>query len=179
MRYTKWILTIVLLVVFTSFIGKNKTTHGLGVGDMAPDFNMLGRSVSATAEQGVQAEQAIRLSALKGQYVLLSFWASYDAEARMSNALLSHVLQQSDGCNIKLISVSFDRYYSVFSETVRRDHIEAESCFVDTQGEFSELYKKYRLHRGLTNYLLDTGGVIIAKNISATQLSEFVTDMSL
>ncbi|EXY84457.1 hypothetical protein M104_2274 [Bacteroides fragilis str. 1007-1-F  len=35
------------------------------------------------------------------------------------------------------------------------------------------MFKKYRLNRGFTNYLLDGNGVIIAKNISAAELSAY------
>ena len=36
------------------------------------------------------------------------------------------------------------------------------------------IFKKYRLGRGFTNYLLDDNGVIIAKNISAAELSAYL-----
>ena len=46
-----------------------------------------------------------------------------------------------------------------------------------TEGEDSGLFKKYRLNRGFTNYLLDGNGVIIAKNISAADLSAYVSEI--
>ena len=51
------------------------------------------------------------------------------------------------------------------------------TCFVETKGEDSGLFKKYRLNRGFTNYLLDGNGVIIAKNISAAELSARVKEL--
>ena len=48
---------------------------------------------------------------------------------------------------------------------------------VETEGEDSGLFKKYRLNRGFTNYLLDGNGVIIAKNISAADLSAYVSEI--
>ena len=41
-------------------------------------------------------------------------------------------------------------------------------------GEKSEIFQTYRLHKGFKNYLLDENGVIIAKNINAKQLSSYL-----
>ena len=73
-----------------------------------------------------------------------------------------------------MVSVSFDEYRSVFEETVRKDQIVTPACFVETEGEDSELYRRFRLNRGFANYLLDENGVIIAKNISADELSSYL-----
>lgn len=135
------------------------------MGDMAPDFKI----------QTMSAEHSLTdLSDLKGKYVLLSFWASYDAQSRMQNASLSNVLRSAARNNVEMVSVSFDEYQSIFEETVRRDQIVTPTCFVETKGESSDLFKKYRLGRGFTNYLLDDNGVIIAKNISVEKLSAYL-----
>ena len=147
MKYAKWIFVVLLISSLTSFVEKDKPTGGLNVGDMAPDFKI----------QTMSAEQSqTELSDLKGKYVLLSFWASYDAQSRMQNASLSNA------------------YQSIFEETIRKDQIVTPTCFVETKGEYSGLFKKYRLGRGFTNYLLDDNGVIIAKNISAAELSAYL-----
>ena len=84
MKYAKWIFVVLLISSLTSFVEKDKPTGGLNVGDMAPDFKI----------QTMSAEQSqTELSDLKGKYVLLSFWASYDAQSRMQNASLSNALR--------------------------------------------------------------------------------------
>ena len=163
MKYAKWIFVVLLISSLTSFVEKDKPTGGLNVGDMAPDFKI----------QTMSAEQSqTELSDLKGKYVLLSFWASYDAQSRMQNVSLSNALRSSH--NVEMVSISFDEYQSIFKETVRKDQIVTPTCFVETKGEYSGLFKKYRLGRGFTNYLLDDNGVIIAKNISAAELSAYL-----
>ena len=166
MKYVKWIFVVLLIGSLTSFVEKDKPTGGLNVGDIAPDFKI--QSMSA-------GQPLAELSDMKGKYVLLSFWASYDAQSRMQNASLSNVLRSaSRNENVEMVSVSFDEYQSVFKETVRKDQIVTPTCFVETKGESSGLFKKYRLGRGFTNYLLDENGVIIAKNISAAELSAYL-----
>ena len=166
MKYVKWIFVVLLIGSLTSFVEKDKPTGGLNVGDIAPDFKI--QSMSA-------GQPLAELSDMKGKYVLLSFWASYDAHSRMQNASLSNVLRSaSRNENVEMVSVSFDEYQSIFKDTVRKDQIVTPTCFVETKGESSGLFKKYRLGRGFTNYLLDENGVIIAKNISAAELSAYL-----
>ena len=166
MKYVKWIFVVLLIGSLTSFVEKDKPTGGLNVGDIAPDFKI--QSMSA-------GQPLAELSDMKGKYVLLSFWASYDAHSRMQNASLSNVLRSaSRNENVEMVSVSFDEYQSIFKETVRKDQIVTPTCFVETKGESSGLFKKYRLGRGFTNYLLEENGVIIAKNISAAELSAYL-----
>ena len=163
MRHVKCIFVVLLISSLTSFVEKDKPTGGLNVGDVAPDF---------TIESTSDAQYNFDLTDLKGKYVLLSFWASYDAQSRMQNASLSNALR-STSQDVEMVSVSFDEYQSVFQETIRKDQIVTPTCFVETEGEDSGLFKKYRLNRGFTNYLLDGNGVIIAKNISAAELSAY------
>lgn len=156
MRHIKWIFIVSAILLLTSFIGKDKPTSGLNVGDIAPNFLLQSPSSTSTIE----------LHSLRGKYVLISFWASYDASSRMSNASLSNALRINSSTNVTMLSVSFDEYPSIFNETIRQDQIGASACFVDTAGHQSPLYKQYRLHRGFGNYLIDADGIIVAKNIS-------------
>lgn len=164
MKHVKWIFVVLLISSLTSFVTKDRPTGGLNPGDVAPGFKVK------TTYDG----QTIDLDKMRGKYVLLSFWASYDARSRMLNVNLSNVLQSASCNNVEMVSVSFDEYRSIFTETVRKDRIVAPACFVETKGEKSRLFKKYNLNRGFTNYLLDDNGVIIAKNISATELSDYL-----
>ena len=165
MKHVKWIFVVLLISSLTSFVEKDKPTGGLSEGDVAPDFK-----IESTSNE----QPAFKLGNLKGKYVLLSFWASYDAQSRMQNASLSNALRSTARNNVKMVSVSFDEYQSIFEETIRKDQIVTPTCFVETKGESSGIFKKYRLGRGFTNYLLDDNGVIIAKNISAAELSAYL-----
>jgi hypothetical protein len=162
MRRVRQIFVVLLLLSsltsFVSFEKKDKPAGGLNVGNAAPDFEIKAAS-----------EQSLALSNLRGKYVLLSFWASYDAQSRVRNVRLNNALRSAFP-DIEMVSVSFDEYRSVFTETVRRDQIAASACFVETDGAKSGLYEKYRLGRGFTTYLLDKEGVILAKDVSAKEL---------
>lgn len=168
MRYVKWLFVVLLIISLVSFVEKDKPTGGLNVGSVAPDFKI----------ESTQNEQKLSLTDLRGKYVLVNFWASYDAQSRMRNISFNNALRSRPE-SIEMVSVSFDEYRSIFDETVRKDQIQVPACFVDIKGENSGLFKKYRLKRGFTNYLLDDKGVIIAKNISAEELSTLLSNNEL
>ena len=155
-----FVVLIMISFISFSFVGKDTPTEGLSIGDKAPEFNICGE------------KQLINLKDLRGKYVLLSFWASYDAASRMQNATLNHAISKAD--NVEMVSVSFDEYKSIFNETIKQDQISTSKCFVELKGQKSNLYKTYRLQRGFKNYLLDENGVIIAKDVKASDLSSYL-----
>ena len=163
MKYVKWISFVLLTSIFTSFIGKDSHRRGLEVGNLAPDIR-----VSA------QTGEDVFLSDLRGEYVLLSFWASYDAPSRMNNAGISHILDAASGTDMQMVSISFDEYQSVFQETERLDNLRADYCFTETKGESSAIFRKYDLEHGFSNYLIDKDGVIVAKGLSVGQLAAYL-----
>lgn len=164
--YVRWIFVVLVMCSLTSFIEIDGYNRGLNVGDAAPDFRIK-------AAVGSEHTDDIKLSSLRGRFVLLSFWASYDAKSRMQNTSLNNKIN-SESLNVELISVSFDDYQSIFTETVRKDGITASSCFREEYGEDSKLFKQYNLNRGFENYLLDEKGVIVAKNITPNELLSYM-----
>ena len=155
-----FVVLVTLSFLFFSFVGKDTPTEGLTIGDKAPEFKICGE------------KQLVDLKDLKGKYVLLSFWASYDANSRMKNATLSHAISKIN--NVEMVSVSFDSYKSIFNEAIKKDRISTTNCFVELSGEDSEIYQTYRLHKGFKNFLLDENGVIIAKDIHVKELSSYL-----
>lgn len=163
-KNVKWIFVVLVLVfsslISFSFVGKDTPTEGVTVGDKAPAFVLRNNEQMLTSQQ------------LKGSYVLLSFWASYDAASRTQNAMLSHAAQQNG--KLKVVSVSFDEYKSVYDETVKKDQINTAFSFLEQGGRDSEVYRSFRLEKGLKNFLLDDKGVIIAKNVTSSDLQAYL-----
>jgi len=147
-------------VISLSFIDKNKSNVGLKIGDNAPQFSLVNESKS------------IDLKKLNGNFVLISFWASYDAESRVKNAMLNNAASKMN--NLQIVSVSFDEYRSIFDETINNDQLDKADCFIELKGNSSNLFKSYELNKGFTNYLLDKNGNIVAKNIDSKQLFSLI-----
>ncbi|MCR4766305.1 MAG: thioredoxin family protein [Bacteroidaceae bacterium] len=169
--YVNWFFVVLLISSLTSFVEKNRPIEGLSIGEYAPNFIM---GIDTDKNNSVHKQ----LSMLHGNYVLINFWASYDAPSRMRNIELNRVLLDNEDSQkrIEFVSVSFDDYASIFHETVKKDGIVGAGCFVDTDGEKSHIFKMYKLEKGFTNYLLDENGMIIAKNISVAELSSYLNE---
>lgn len=155
-----FVVLVTLSFLFLSFVEKDTPTEGLTIGDKAPEFKIC------------DEKQLVDLKELRGKYVILSFWASYDASSRMKNATLSHAISKIN--NIEMVSISFDSYQSIFNEAIKKDRISTTNCYVELNGENSKIYQTYRLHKGFKNFLLNENGVIIAKDINAKELSSYL-----
>lgn len=164
-KSVKWFFVV---LVFSSFISLSFSdervvlTEKYSVGDVLPSFSLC------------SAKQSLNLHKSEGGYTLLSFWASYDASSRECNASLAHFTEKTD--RIQLISVSFDRYPSVFRAAVKQDGLPEDRCYLEVESIYSNLYKMFDLKNGFKNYLLDSKGVIIARNVTAENLKSYLKD---
>ena len=85
---------LALVLLFSSAF--NPVETGLKEGKQAPMLKLK------------NSEGAVTLRELKGRYVLLNFWAGYDAPSRMENIRFAREIDKSEIENISLVSVSFD-----------------------------------------------------------------------
>ncbi len=164
MKYLKYFLVAGLISIATS--SYTTRTSGLSVGidpgNLIPNFSISD-----------DAGNDLKLSDLKGQKVLVSLWAAYDADSHMKNVLLWNFLNKGEQ-DLKMVSISFDKSESVFKKTLTADGIDNNSQFLDAKGDRSDIYQRCRLEKGFNNYLLDENGVIIAKNVMPQDLKELL-----
>lgn len=161
-KNVKWFFVVLVFSSFISlsFVEKEDLAEQLSVGDVAPRLQ-LGNEV-----------QPLNLHAGNGKYTLLSFWASYDAVSRVKNAALCR--KASENAQVRMISVSLDRYASAFRAAVKKDGLHAGDCFVETESERSETFRAYGLENGFKSFLLDENGVIVAEDVSVEELSSYL-----
>jgi hypothetical protein len=160
------IRTYVLFVAAGTFLFSAGTdnadlTEGYRPGNLAPEIKSLGNDADITFLNH------------SGRYTLLHFWAAYDAESRVRNIRLWHQLNHDNlSSQVQMVSISMDPFASVFTRTVKIDKLEATCQLHEALGERSETYRKYRLEKGLRNFLIDDRGVIIATDLTPDKLSE-------
>lgn len=147
-------------LISLSFNDRSTSTEKLALGDYAPKL-VLGNE-----------KQSLNLQNSNNDYTLLSFWASYDAASRIQNAKMYRMVAASS--RVKMISISFDSYQSVYLSAMRQDKVNLPDCYWEMEGENSEIFKSYDLKDGFKNYLLDKNGVIIAKNLSEDELNSYL-----
>ncbi len=115
---------------------------------------------------GATAEIESALQSGNGMFVLVNFWASYDAQSRMENIRFARLAdrygkkQFEQAAGLAVLSLSMDEFQSIFVETVKRDSLSGVTNILVKEGFGSELAKNCKLSGQCGNFLLDAHGVI-------------------
>lgn len=165
MKYFKYFLMagVALISLSSNHSGHTEPSEGIYPGDLFPNIENLKN------EQGT----TINLSDLRGQKVLVNFWAAYDSESRKDNVLFSNLTEKSS-YHVKMISVSFDKSESVFMRTVAIDKVDIQNQFWADGQVRNALTERYQLNKGFKNYLIDESGKIVAMNIDPQNLDQLL-----
>lgn len=166
MKYAKYFL--VVGIAFISLSSNTSRTSGLsseGIypGNRFPDIKNL-ENMSGTK---------MNLSDLKGQKVLVNFWAAYDASSHKDNVLFSNVIDNKK-YPVKMVSLSFDKNEAVYERTLAMDHVDTKYQFIAQNDVYSNLYDRHQLRQGFKNYLINEDGVIMAINLSPNDLDQLL-----
>ncbi len=160
--FKSFFLALLIFIPATAYVGKDvRPGVGLSPGSSAPEIRI------GNAEKEL-------LGDFRGKYLILQFWAVYDAPSRVNNLLMYNSVKKNYSDRVRMVSLSFDPQELIFKETVRMDGIDPQTQFLVSNGENSEVYETYRLSKGFSNYLIDPNGVIVAKNLSPEQLKKLV-----
>ena len=153
------VAAIAMLLVFSS--AYNAKVIDSRVGYQAPNFTVS------------NADTTVSLQDLKGDYVLLTFWSSADAQSRISNMHYDRIAGASS--NLQHIAVNYDRSALVFGEVSKIDNLQNGSQFFDAEGHESQLHKTYRISSmGYRTLLIDPNGEIISENPSDSELAQLI-----
>lgn len=120
------------------------------------------------------SHSALSLSDLKGKYVLVTFWASSNAQSRISAARYDDFSKSLDEERFCLLSVNFDRSGRLFREIVRRDNLSAKSQFYVSGSNAETIFENYHLGNGFQSFLINPQGKIVATNPSNDTLKKIV-----
>lgn len=158
---------IFVVLVFSTFISFSFIENRIPTEKLVP-----GVKAPILVLENENEMQKMNLQTENGNYTLLSFWAGYDAKSRMNNAKLCHAAEKHD--KVKMISVSMDNNKSIYNAAVKQDKLNLEYCYNEAEDKHSELFKEYDLKKGFANYLIDSNGTIVAKNVSADDLNQYI-----
>ncbi len=128
------------------------------IGEMAPE-------ISLPDENG----KIRHLSDLKGNYVLIDFWASWCGPCRQENPNVVNAYQKYKEKGFTVLGVSLDRSKEKWLAAIEKDQLEW-GHISDLKGWKSEGASSYQVKGIPASFLVDPNGKIVAKNLRGAAL---------
>ena len=133
------------------------TIRKVAISQPAPGF-----SIPDTAGNIVELDQ------FRGTYVLIDFWASWCAPCRAANPKLVEVYKQFADKNFTIIGISVDKEKDLWKKAIESDKLPWIN--LSNLIGWDIIADNYGVKAIPQNFLLDTNGIIIDKNIEPENL---------
>jgi peroxiredoxin len=115
--------------------------------------------------------QVVKLSSLKGKFVLVDFWAKWCGPCRQENPNVVRVYNKYKDRGFTVFGVSLDRKKEDWVQAIKEDGL-TWTHVSDLKFWQSEAAKTYNITAIPFSLLLDPNGVIIGKNLRGAELEK-------
>ena len=157
-KWLKSAFAVVILVLAGSVSAKNKIP--------APDFTLKSKS-----------GENMRLSDLKGQVVLLNFWASWCGPCRMENPNVVKAYKKWKDKGFTVYSVSLDDNRDDWLKAIKNDNLSWPNHVSDLRGWQSSAAAAYGVRAIPSTWLIDGEGNVIERNLRGGQLEQKLQEL--
>lgn len=153
------------ITIILSILSLNIFSQELKVGDKAPEI-----------VQSLVNGEEFHLSDLKGQMVLIDFWASWCKPCRKENPHIVEIYHKykdesfKNGEGFTVLSVSLDAKKEMWEKAVIDDRLEWPYHVSDLKGWRNSAARIYGIQSIPSNFLIDGDGIIIAINLRGDDL---------
>jgi thiol-disulfide isomerase/thioredoxin len=137
----------------------------------APTPSRAGQPLAPDFHQADPQGKLVQLSALRGQYVLLDFWASWCPPCRAENPVLVQAYHRYKDKKFTILSVSLDHDRAAWLKAVQADNLTWPQVS-DLKGWDNAAAVRYRIEALPQNYLLDPAGHLVGQNLRGAALEQ-------
>lgn len=136
----------------------------------------VGKTVPFFRLSNAEGKEITR-STLKGQYLLMHFWASWDSVSREQNAMFRRIYKKEQkNKDFSLIGISLDLDKDEWKETIKADTLKWEQA-CDFAGWNGEVVKLFAIRKLPANLLLSPNGKIEAKDLDEKAIEKRLKDI--
>lgn len=114
--------------------------------------------------------KTLKLSSMRGNYVLVDFWASWCKPCRAENPNVVKAYAAFKDKGLKILGVSLDTDKSKWLEAIKTDQLSWEQVSDLSDWDSSKAAADYKVESIPSNFLLDKEGNIIARDLRGEEL---------
>ncbi len=119
----------------------------------------------------------MKLSSLKGQYVLIDFWASWCGPCRRENPNLVRLYNEYKNKGFTVFSVSLDKDLDAWKKAIKKDNLSWPNHVSDLMQWNSPMVQLYGFNSIPHTVLIDKEGKIIATGLRGSSLEQKLKEL--
>lgn len=169
MRWIQAHWQTILMVIILLLVHRHVKLTAYDKGEVAPNFSAM-----------LIDQTPFELDELKGNYILLDFWASWCGPCRRDNPKVVGVYKEFEGKTFKeatgfeIVSVALERNPNSWHQAIEKDNLYWKYHTLNRTNDFDRISDIYKVDRIPTKYFIGPDGKIIGGNWSATRIRRYL-----